>query len=530
MAFGLAALAQGADAPEVALRFEGDGEYRLQAWLEPAAEPRRKKREGMRYFGVLRVSGEGGSTAQFAIEAQPDAGSSQLCMRETCADVGIAVEDGHLYVPAAGLRAAGEPTIWLPTDEFTTHRAEASARLPSGLKIHRDVLVRPHLAVADCSDFPAADADRWTCLFGSELLPTMDATADDAALVAALPETLVQPKANYDLVFAEEFDAVAGAEGQCPGGFPRLDAVLDGRVWNHLPACDKIGSQGEPVQTVRDGHYEFTAISGVDTWAIRTLGKVAFKYGYLELKYTVDLRRPDGYTNLAVVLGRGDEQKRGGPSANHGRFGVEVDDYESLLRYTWIEVDLVEWVGTYGKSIWHQYVNWFPWVYREEVMPVWSSKAFRLCTGKQRWYEREFIPSGCGSGTTMTVTLGVEWTPRGWRTQYRVHELHDAMRVLRRSNIQVSHAPVDERNGDEVTWGTRTEFRGAGRDRYFELLVDGDEDSVLEQVGVSHLPLSLGIDGWGWPNNPDVRQRMRLDYVRVFQPRNRYADMEPVYQ
>ena len=40
-------------------------------------------------------------------------------------------------------------------------------------------------------------------------------------------------------------------------------------------------------------------------------------------------------------------------------------------------------------------------------------------------------------------------------------------------------------------------------------------------------PINLGV--WGYYNGGRASE-VTIDYIRVFQPRNRYADMEPRYQ
>ncbi len=66
--------------------------------------------------------------------------------------------------------------------------------------------------------------------------------------------------------------------------------------------------------------------------------------------------------------------------------------------------------------------------------------------------------------------------------------------------------------------------------------VDGLHDDlipsvILEQVGIGHVPAWLRFSSLGW-GSPDTEPatRAHVDYVRVFQPENLYADMEPVYQ
>ena len=62
--------------------------------------------------------------------------------------------------------------------------------------------------------------------------------------------------------------------------------------------------------------------------------------------------------------------------------------------------------------------------------------------------------------------------------------------------------------------------------------LDPDDPAFhLEAVGISHAPKNIDIGGWsqgalGLTN----RSELTIDYIRVFQPRNHYADMEPLYQ
>ena len=57
--------------------------------------------------------------------------------------------------------------------------------------------------------------------------------------------------------------------------------------------------------------------------------------------------------------------------------------------------------------------------------------------------------------------------------------------------------------------------------------------TLLDQFVVSHVPLPITIGTWGWlnrGNHPYIRTRMKIDFIRVWQPENHYADMDPVYQ
>ena len=59
-----------------------------------------------------------------------------------------------------------------------------------------------------------------------------------------------------------------------------------------------------------------------------------------------------------------------------------------------------------------------------------------------------------------------------------------------------------------------------------------DPDSVLEQVGISHIPalLRLGAQGSNTSGHNQAQPGIKVDYLRVFQPANNYNDMEPLYQ
>ena len=54
-------------------------------------------------------------------------------------------------------------------------------------------------------------------------------------------------------------------------------------------------------------------------------------------------------------------------------------------------------------------------------------------------------------------------------------------------------------------------------------------------------PLGLWLDTWGYEKcdpgefapcdrYPEIKTKMEIDYIRIWQPENRYTDMEPVYR
>ncbi len=67
---------------------------------------------------------------------------------------------------------------------------------------------------------------------------------------------------------------------------------------------------------------------------------------------------------------------------------------------------------------------------------------------------------------------------------------------------------------------------------HFRTLRINSKEIAFEQVGIMHLPADIGISPWGNPKKRDslVRTKMKLNYIRIYQPRNHYSDIAPVYQ
>ena len=160
---------------------------------------------------------------------------------------------------------------------------------------------------------------------------------------------------------------------------------------------------------------------------------------------------------------------------------------------------------------------------RSNTTPLRSTKSYSYCTSSGIL---QFPLNDCSRTGTVTVTKGLEWTPRGYRTFYRVHELHDELKVLRKDHIDIQRKSVV----GGACPGRWTNV--SPKDDFFEFADADDPDTVIEKVGVGHMPAPFRF--FIWHNNrngsTEVRTFFRLDYIRVFQPRNRYADMEPVYQ
>ena len=96
---------------------------------------------------------------------------------------------------------------------------------------------------------------------------------------------------------------------------------------------------------------------------------------------------------------------------------------------------------------------------------------------------------------------------------------------------QAASRPPESTRSRSRSWCQARTYTGTDRDRFFEYLVEDDASSILEQVGVSHFPLGVWMQPWGDFRFRDrIYVKLKVDYIRVFQPQDDYASMDPVYQ
>jgi len=473
---------------------------------------------------VAMVERPGGDLdLSFAVEGQSETPGYEVCDKPgVCQEVTVRVTpNGLLY-------------LHMPRDSeddrfgstylggFPRRSVELSASdTESGLKVYREVMVNPPPAAAGCEEYGDATPETYTCLFLRQLLPPGQAgDADVDTLRARLPG-LVQNRDNYRLVFAEEFNGgpVAPDASGCSNGL----STLDDSIWNYFDACQNLDSRGETCSNVTGGAFVMgvagtcgiTMMGPFGSVSLNTYGNLHMKYGYLEFRYTFDLKRWSGiYYNLNLLLYTNGYKLR----YLRDQYGVEVHDWEDFLKNSEIEIDLFETPGLYDIS--HQYANWD--YYDKGLTPIRTAKWADYC---ESWRHRGYVrnPRGCKSDDTFTVTRGIEWTPRGYRTYIKVDGIHNSLTIVPEDNIYIHYKPngVDP---DDIT--------GNARKQYFEYLVPGNSGTLLEQVAIGHIPLPIAMSSWGFMDHrhPYIRSRVKVDYIRVWQPENHYADMEPVYQ
>ena len=483
------------------------------------------------YFARVAVTERDGSALDlsFAVEGQSDTSAYQTCHSDDgCADVAVRITpEGLLYLHGERSTAAGR-VHFTHLGGFEPRAVELSAAdANSGLKVYREVTVEPSPEASGCEDYSGFTPEAFTCLFLRQLLPPgQAAAADEAALRLRLPR-LAQDPANYRLVFAEEFNGTppaADANG-CRDGLSTLDAA----VWNYFNACDNVDSRGESCGNVGNGGYTMAAagtckpgVTGPFASAhIDTAGLLHMKYGYLEAKYTFNMDQWSGvYNNYTMVLNlRGHKLHE-----LRDKYGVEIENWEDHLKHSGVEIDIFELPGHFDVA--HQYANWAVRDKPDTLKPIKVTKWTDWCRydGGQGVVRNWFRPNNrCNSTDSFTVTRGIEWTPRGYRTYIYAHGLTNGLILVPKEKMWIQQI----QNG---------RIKGVGwphKDGFFEYLVPGDAGSLLEQVGVAHVPLPLHLNTWSYmvkEKQPYIRRRLTFDYVRIWQPENHYADMEPVYQ
>ena len=496
----------------------------------------------LRHFGRAEVDGRidlaGG--VRFAVEGADEAISRnwQECtdaQPTSCSpiEVGIRADSGKLFMYVPG-RSRDQREF--STGEFLSRRLELSAEhASSGLKVYREVNIDPAPEVPDCADYPDMDRDRFACLYLFEQQPRNAGsliTTDE--LRGALPD-LVQPSSEYNLTFSEEFDGTAEPT-EC--GYA---IALDTNVWDYFnDPCLNVDHNGVACEYVANGHYRMSFARRDDPGQskcaarISTAGKFSFKYGYLEVKFSVKLDGGPNFHNLAMVLGI-DESEYAPRQLLFGRYGMPLDTTVDYLANTETEVDVFEFLPFINEMMSHQFYNGWGAYRSPQLTPTRTSTKVKLC-GRLVGVGISVSEYGLCSQRprVITVTRGVEWTPRGYRWFDKVHGIDDELSTLPTNKTQIAQKKPDslDENGNVSSYLPWDEgvVTGSDRDPYFEYLVPGDSNSWLSQIAISHVPLSIIFSTWG--SNPwyRVESWVDVDYIRVYQPNDLYSSMDPVYK
>ena len=500
-----------------------------------------------RFFDVVRVDSEdvAAEDLEFYVEELPDRVPYQFCWRSDtatdapitdlteplCADLDLSVRSnsGRLYLFADGPDPSGSGDFRADPHiaDYPAQRMRLSAQdTSSALKIYREFIVHPPALPVGCDDYPDSNWERYNCLFNGER-PKPPSSPADQTMIDALPADLVQARDSYSLVFSEEF----ATDSECEN----LNATLDGDVWSSsLTDCDSRNADVNGVHCVgiRNGHYFMSYSRICSPASITTAGKANFTYGYVEIKYSFlgDRFSQESYHNYALVLG---DSPRNRKYSLHD-YDVDINgSLSTMSKALSTEVDMFEHVPSSRRFIAHQYHNYRRIDAAGEVQPRRATFAYTYCRGgvPDQWTAL-YNPDICNYSKEITVVQGLEWTPRGYRRFIKVDGLHDHFNVVSKDNIRIQYRrKLGTSTPDNPVYSDSwTSYSDTQHSRWFEYLDPDDTDSILEQVGVAHVPLDIQIVGWGHETDSDVHNtRMEIDYIRIYQPEDRYATMEPVY-
>ena len=485
------------------------------------------------FFDAIRIDSNNidNSELEFSVEHLPDKSSQQFCWHPeivstltepSCSNLEIKARSTsgwlHMYVDIQKTRARKTYRAWPSMSDYPVQRVTiAAAATGEQLKVYRDVIIRPPDPIVDCSDYPERNRERFNCIFNGEKLPPKP-TVDSAADLLDDTLNLTQNEDNYELVFREEFDSSADLT-PCQNL-----AELRQSVWNlSLDACNTTDADGNPCAGLIDGAFFMTNNWGCTASTMNTAGLLAFKYGYVEVKFKTRMHNYGKYTNLNMIMGTVRQPNKFWLN----EYGVDIDDVESATTNLSHEVDMFECIDTHGTCYIHQYLNpGTPQAYLGDITGRRTAIGLSFCYGT---FGMKLLRSSnelCERPPDfdVNVTLGLEWTPRGYRHQWKIDEIEGGFETVWEGSIAVKHYN---------RFGTLHAIHSRIRAPYFERLVPDEQDSVLERIAIAHVPLRLELGSWSQGMTEEFNTsevRLALDYIRIFRPRNRYVDMEPVYQ
>ena len=392
--------------------------------------------------------------------------------------------------------------------------------------ITKRLIIRP--PKTNCGD--TLNQAHYECHFKNEYLPsTLPVTT--AALRQSLPGSMVYPKSKYNLIFNEEFNG----DGL---------TSLDHRIWN-APQKPQVSSRGLACHNVTEGHYYFSIVHGCST-SIETYGKFRYKYGYFEMEYKINVRNANlYYSNFAVVVGYQEHQKKRFLWNHYPQ--IRIDTMEKLARLIGSEFDFIEYVPSRYKQFSHTYTNHnLKQSKHPSIIPYKTNTIFEFCNttpNKKNTFRLPACRRTARYNQEVTVTKAFEWTPAGYRQYIKIHGIHSELKLLTgdadfnyTKYYRAKLARVDE-HGNAVYHenGRRYEILPSNslHDQYVKNTVTvGEKKLKFQQTGIMHMPADIAVNSWGYPTITDlyIKSKMRVNYIRIYQPENGYAGISPVYK
>ena len=517
--------------PDARLRPRGGEEHAdWQGYAEGAKE---------RYLATITGEQSGGGSLVFAAEGHSGEFPT-YCYESNCGPVRVGVlsgeEGGLLYlgvdIDAPRRTNGGVNTRKLRRmrhrfHEVSPQRVELSVRA-GRQKVYQEVRVTAPADAPECGDYPEMNEDRYRCYFTREAISPAFKEVN-SPLVAELPGQLVQDRGEYEVVFAEEFEGTYASFDTYADNCDRGLAELDENKWLYQRKTCRPNPQEAPCEYLKGGHLHISGTSQCGG-GITSLGLFEPKYGYVEIRYTIGTTLPpDGHRpNYNVVIG---DTSRADYHLLFNTYNLPLDSLERLLTLAgWVEIDFFEYLPKNKSVISHQYRNWGrppePVAQHAAVRPMLTYKYRFPCSGG----------SHCQGVDRLTITEGMEWTPGGYLFLRRVHGRRgrDEMQIISQYDTTVYESRRRDANGNWLIGfgGERRVLYGEEKEPYFVQLDPNDPAFYLEAVGISHRPNKINVGSWTDEPSPPLtnQSELTIDYIRVFQPRNRYADMEPLYQ
>ena len=478
-----------------------------------------------RYFARLTARQATSETLAFAAEGQTGPVST-YCYGAECGAVSVGVlsgaEGGLLYLgvdvgdrSGSGIRSRFE--------DFPPQRVEVSVQAGQQ-KVYQEVRVTAPADVPDCSDYPEMNEDRYRCYYTREIIAPAFRVAN-SPLVAGLPGPLLQDRGEYELVFAEEFAGTYRSFDTYADDCDRGLAELDPSKWNYRQKLCRSAPQGAPCEYLEGGHLHISKTSQCGA-EIRTRGSFQLRYGYVEVRYTVTKVYPlrTDYYNHNMLMGDLDRTEQYLLRTHD----LNLDSLERLLTLVpWVEIDLLEHDPASRHIGTQRYRNWGPgsaYSQHDSVRPLRTGQGWSYCSGN----------TFCTGTGRLTITDGMEWTPGGYLFLRRVHGHDAAPAIIPQAVTAIGLSKGKDTNGRWLLNPAEYLTEAEAKAPFFVQLDPNDPAFYLSAAGISHAPKNIHIGSWaslpGRQQQPTNESELTVDYIRVFQPRNRYADMEPLYQ
>ena len=305
-----------------------------------------------------------------------------------------------------------------------------------------------------------------------------------------LPDGLTQPKENYDIIFRDEFSTDGGTE------------QIDPRLWSYRGYRCAI--------KITDGVLRMTVNEGCTGGGILgTNKKFDYRYGYIEGRFPAI---PYGYnetgqkTNFRFTSWPWRHDQEGG----FHRFICRGSDAHQK-RKLWLSTYGVEMQIFEGRSVDRTY-SYAWWVYHiqhaDHAAKTWCHDEDNIgIHSGVLWRTFIFTPDD------NAVTVGVEWTPAGYRG-FINGELYTGVTDNSNQYRIYGYGSGDEYNAWLYSWTSR----------------NIPEDNIIPNT-VSHAyhGIQTGIWRTDTLGQPDGDVYLEIDYIRVYQPRDKYATVEPSY-